>query len=203
MKEKKYIVYQYTSPSGKYYIGQTCRSLRERSGYDGRRYKRCAHFYSAILKYGFENFKVKVVMSNLSKKEADWLERYLISYYHSNESQFGYNITAGGKGTSGYVVSEETKQRLREFNTGKTLSEEHKRKISESNKGQKVSEKQREILRKCRLGKHLSEETKKKVSESLKGRLLSEEHKRKISESHKGKRLTEEQKLKLKGTRLN
>lgn len=33
--ERKYIVYKYTSPSGKVYIGQTYKSLQERAGLNG------------------------------------------------------------------------------------------------------------------------------------------------------------------------
>lgn len=44
------IVYKYTSPSGKSYIGQTSIDKQSREGKDGLYYKQCTAFYNAILK---------------------------------------------------------------------------------------------------------------------------------------------------------
>ena len=38
MGDKSYKIYQYLSPSKKKYIGQTCTSLKVRSGLDGQKY---------------------------------------------------------------------------------------------------------------------------------------------------------------------
>ena len=48
---KKYMVYAYTSPSSKKYIGQTCTSLSIRAN-NGEGYKTSPKFYQAIKKYG-------------------------------------------------------------------------------------------------------------------------------------------------------
>lgn len=48
---KKYVVYTYTSPSNKKYIGQTCNPLKVRAA-NGEGYKTCPKFYQAIKKYG-------------------------------------------------------------------------------------------------------------------------------------------------------
>lgn len=48
---KKYMVYVYTSPSSKKYIGQTCTSLSIRAN-NGEGYKTSPKFYQAIKKYG-------------------------------------------------------------------------------------------------------------------------------------------------------
>ena len=56
----KGIVYMYTSPENKKYIGQTIRSLASRAQ-QGKGYKGCHAFYAAILKYGWDNFQSKIL----------------------------------------------------------------------------------------------------------------------------------------------
>ncbi len=90
------IIYKYTSPSGKVYIGQTKRTIQERAkDKNGSGYKQCVIFYAAIKKYGFENFKVDIIEecenSLLNEKEKYW-----IMYYDSTNREKGYNIQEGG-----------------------------------------------------------------------------------------------------------
>ena len=73
------------------------------------------------------------------------------------------NMTDGGDGAYGVLVSEETRQKISEANKGKTRSDETRQKISEARKG-----------------KIRSEETRQKMSESLKGKARSEEKRQKI-----------------------
>lgn len=89
-----YKVYCYTSPNGKKYIGQTCQSLIARSGKSGQGYKASTKFYNAIQKYGFNTFQVEILKDNLSKHEADYLEKHYIAYYDTVNN--GYNIQSGG-----------------------------------------------------------------------------------------------------------
>jgi NUMOD3 motif len=112
--------------------------------------------------------------SNLTELGAFALERFYIRWYGRKDIGTGIlrNRTDGGDGVSGFVRSEETKQKLSEAGKGRTHSEETRKKISESQKG-----------------RTLSEETRKKMSESLKGKKHSEESKKKMSESKKAKRL--------------
>lgn len=85
-------VYKYTSPSSKSYIGQTIHSLIERSGLNGYKYKTCPIFFSAIKKYGFNNFKVEI-LGEYPLSELDKWEQYWIEYYDSYKK--GYNATFG------------------------------------------------------------------------------------------------------------
>ena len=57
--KKTYTVYCHTSPSGKRYVGITCKSLNSR-WQNGKGYLYNKHFYSAIQKYGWENFKHEI-----------------------------------------------------------------------------------------------------------------------------------------------
>lgn len=83
-----YIIYDHISPSGKHYIGQTCRKAEERWGANGGRYMaknakgQYVHslFANAILKYGWDNFKHEILFHNCSKELADTLEKAFIKY---------------------------------------------------------------------------------------------------------------------------
>ena len=103
--EKKYKIYKYTSPSGGVYIGQTKNSIEERAGLNGRNYmihnknkKTYAQtaIANAILKYGWDNFKKEILYDNLTKDEADELEKKLIK--EERENGICYNIADGGSG---------------------------------------------------------------------------------------------------------
>ena len=96
------IIYKYTSPSGKIYIGQTTQSLSERARFMGEGYRNCTAFYRAIQKYGFQNFSQEVLeeisYENLSelKEQLNKLEQYYISKFNSLVPN-GYNIRLGGE----------------------------------------------------------------------------------------------------------
>lgn len=192
-------VYMHTSPSNKVYIGITSREPKLRWG-NGCNYSSNEHFYRAIQKYGWDNFKHEILFSNLSLKEAKAKEIELIAFYDSTNPEKGYNITKGGESGNGNHHTELTKQKIRDAMKGRPSpmkgrehSEEVKRRISEKNKN-----------REKRSGFHLSEETKKKIGEANKGipKPKSEEHRRKISEAKRGTTFSEETKKKMRESRL-
>lgn len=130
-----YLVYKHITPNGKIYVGQT-NNLKKRWGANGKNYSRCPHFYNAIKKYGWNNIEHIVVYTELTKSEADYLEKYLIRYYNSDDSKYGYNLTAGGEGG---VQNEAARKKMSEAKKGKPsprkgskMSEEQKEKISKS-----------------------------------------------------------------------
>ena len=88
-------IYKYTSPSGKSYIGQTIRSLKERAGHNGKNYKGCSLFYQALKKYGLKNFMVEV-LAEVKKDQLDAAEIKYIQLFNSLAPS-GYNMTTGGK----------------------------------------------------------------------------------------------------------
>ena len=155
MEENNYVVYRHTSPSGKVYIGITCRKSEYRWN-NGKGYKNQILFYRSIQKYGWNNFKHEILYSGLNEISAKMIEEDLIYYYKKlNKS---YNNTDGGEGAKGRVP----------WNKGKHLSEETRNKMSESRKGKTF--------------KPHSEETRKKISDAKKGH-ISEDHKNKLIES--------------------
>lgn len=86
-------IYKYTSPSGKSYIGQTVQSLSERAGHNGKNYLSCKYFYSAIKKYGWENFIVEI-LGEFPQEQLNYQERRYIEIFNTL-SPSGYNIQFG------------------------------------------------------------------------------------------------------------
>ena len=110
------MVYMYVNKiDGKRYIGVTCQSLSKRAS-GGKGYRECTHFWNAIKKYGWYSFEPHVMRENLSKQEADALERYLIRRFKSSNPQYGYNIQKGGRSSGG--LSEKGRQILIDKQSG-------------------------------------------------------------------------------------
>lgn len=104
------IIYKYTNKiNGKIYIGQTINEVRRKGEHKAA--KEDSYFHKAIKKYGYENFKYKVLFNVCCSCSQD-LENMLnikettaIRFYKSDQRDYGYNISAGGGGRSGYKVS--------------------------------------------------------------------------------------------------
>ena len=112
-------VYKHTNKiNGKSYIGITSRKPEDRWGTNGYKYQsqksKYLCFSKAIQKYGWDNFTHEILFTGLTTEDACKKEKELISFYNS-KAPFGYNLTDGGEGTSGYEVSEEFKQRRSEL----------------------------------------------------------------------------------------
>ena len=125
-------------------------------------------FYNAIQKYGWNSIEHEIVFEGLSKYEACVKEQELISFYKSNTSDYGYNLTTGGESCE---VSEITRSKISKVHKGVPKSEEHRRKIGDSQRGAKNH----------MYGKHQTEEACRKMSESRTGKRLSEQHCQNIS----------------------
>lgn len=105
---KKYTVYLYTFPNGKQYCGQTGRTIeeRKRSGY---RY----YIGAAIQKYGWDNIKIEIVKDNLTKEEANKLEKEIIYLFDLRNHDKGYNLAKGGDGGFTRNITEEVKKQYK------------------------------------------------------------------------------------------
>ena len=135
---KRYRVYVHVCPNGKRYVGATTASKPEYRWKEGRGYWYNKHFYFDILKYGWDNIAHEVFEVD-SKEEMYRKEIELISFYHSNDPKFGYNLSAGGECSHlGCRHSEETRKKMSQSMKGKhhkPFSKETKRRMSEAHKG--------------------------------------------------------------------
>lgn len=91
---KTYTVYEHLFPNGKRYIGITS-TLCEKRWRKGEGYKTQIKMYRAINKYGWKNIQHNIIAENLNKKQAEDIERYLISALNTIDN--GYNVSIGGE----------------------------------------------------------------------------------------------------------
>jgi group I intron endonuclease len=164
--------------NGKIYVGQTV-NIRKRLIHhkcNGNKNYFQSLFDKAIVKYGSDQFQI--IRAECPEECLNYWESFLIKNLNSR-SPNGYNLTDGGDGVRGRVVSEEQKEKMRLSLCGRKrppFSEEWIRNLSESRRGEKNPN----------YGKTHTAEARQKISEAHKGKPLSEDHKRKIGDSERG-----------------
>ena len=197
-----YYTYAYLRKDGTpYYIGK---------GKGSRCYKRGRRGCNPPL----DKSRIIFLKQNLTQEEAFRHEIYMIAIFGRIDKGTGIlrNLTNGGEGSSGYVHTNESKEKIGEASRGLKRNEETKRRISASKKGKphrkgiKMSETAREnISRAARQRPPASSKTREKMSEAQRNRSprapVSEETRRKQSEAKKGRKLSEETKLKMSQVR--
>ena len=109
-------------------------------------------------KYGQENFKFKIIESDISLELLNIKEKFYINKYNTFDN--GYNLTKGGKGKRGFEVSKETKEKMREASKGFTMSEKQKEKISKTKTGTTLSKKTKRKISKSLIGNKRGQKTK-------------------------------------------
>lgn len=123
-------LYIHLFPNGKVYVGITSQTLNRRwrsgYGYMGQ------PVYNAILKYGWKNIKHIVLFEDLSKEEAEKLEKYYIKKFNSLSHKNGYNVSSGG-----YNFEEISRHKLSllgqaKFKNGYKLTENQYKKLLEA-----------------------------------------------------------------------
>jgi len=192
-----------------FYVGKGCGSRAE----DGLVFCGYNPFKERIIKKITDCKLVPLIFKlkeNLLEKDAYLLEKNVIASIGRFDLGKGplCNLTDGGEGPSGKILSEETKQkisiriqeiskdplvreRLRKAALGKIRhsmphSPETKKRIGEAAKGRKDSEDTRKKKSNSFKGRKYSSEHNQKISKALTGKKLSDEHRKSLSESHKG-----------------
>lgn len=110
--EKPAIVYQAVNLiNGHRYIGATSQTLGTRKSKHRHEARKsgssCRHFHSAIRHYGWNSFHFTVIAHFDNSKDAFLAEVRPIADFKPE-----YNITRGGEGTPGHVVSKETRAKI-------------------------------------------------------------------------------------------
>lgn len=117
--------------NGKKYIGITSQKPTKRWA-NGLGYAGCPKFYNAILKHGWDAFRHDLLFTDLSQEEAERLEVELIAKYKTQDPKYGYNLSAGGGGCTGYKLTEDQIARQKAALKGRVFSDEHKQHIKEN-----------------------------------------------------------------------
>jgi len=178
VENKIFLIYKFTNKiNGKSYIGFTCR------GFELRMYehvylstkKSNFKFHQALKKYGIDNFNYEILENNiLSRADANIREIYYIELF--NTFRNGYNMTKGGSYQSEYILTETSREKMRNAKLGTTQSFETKTKRSKSLKGVPKSEQHKINSGNALKGKRRSDETKINISQSRTGKCLGSEN---------------------------
>lgn len=177
----KYLLYLLENKiNNKKYVGQTMRSLDVRIKQHLKDAESGSNYliHRAIRKYGIDNFNISVIKQDIEDKDIDDLEKFYIDEFNTYyENGFGYNQTLGGRGTKGYIFTEEIRSKIGRANTPDRYTLERSNKISLSLKGKPFSEEHR---------KHISEVAKNRIGElnSFYNKHHSDNSKLKISEAN-------------------
>jgi hypothetical protein len=147
------------------------------------KYSRNPFWKNVVAKAGYE---VEIISILENWKDCCELEQLLISEYGRADLGTGplVNLTNGGEGIVGRIVSEKERQRMKIAFKGRKHSEESKAKIALAG-----------------IGRTVSDETKTKLSLAKKGKPLSEEHKEKLKLSKKN--ISDETKARMKAAKQN
>ena len=185
-------VYMHIAPNNKKYIGIThCKPEYRWSNGEGYR-RHHTHFYNAIKKYGWNNFEHIVLATDLSEDWACQLERIFICKYRCTDPNYGYNVMPGGDCSCNHrIVSEDTREKLRQARLGRTVSKETRKKISDSLKGHTHGPRPDDVKEKIRrgnLGRTFSEETLEKMRQAKLGKKRDPEAVKKFKETMAKKR---------------
>lgn len=110
----KGIIYcAYNKINGKRYIGKTIKDLNQRINlhyYSSS----CTAFHRALMKYPKENWEWSIIDYGENESDLAQKEQYWILYYDTyNNPNKGYNLTKGGEGSVGVIVSEDHKKKTR------------------------------------------------------------------------------------------
>lgn len=104
------VIYMYTAPNGKKYIGQTWNEQKRR--WDHRSVAgKDSLFHRAIRKYGKDSFEYEILYSGIDTQEQlNKLESQSIAEFNTI-APHGYNLTTGGEGGKHH---EQSKQKMRD-----------------------------------------------------------------------------------------
>lgn len=185
------IIYVVTNTvNGKQYVGQTTKSLKKRwSGHTSGSSGHCRALWSAICKYGKESFVIAPVdvgsdKFSLDQAEMRWVEKL------NTLAPNGYNLTAGGgsvgkhsletiekrrQSLMGHPTSQETRERIRASQKGRSLSPAHREAlwVPKKNRTQEGIESRKEAIRNAYA--RMTQETKSQFGQHRVGTKHSEE----------------------------
>ena len=130
--------------------------------------------------------RIEIIERGLTEDAAFAAERRLIATYGRRNNRTGVllNLTDGGDGPVGRVVSQETRELLSQINTGKTVSPEVRAKMSAALKGRKHSPEHVARRAASRCGSRVRPETLTKMRDAGVRQMQNPEARARIAESN-------------------
>lgn len=130
--QKGYCLYAHICQANdKVYIGIS-KDVKKRWAGKIHAYKNSTLFQNALKKYGWDGFIHIVICDSLTLEEACEKEKQWIEAY--KKEGMSYNLTDGGEGHLGILLTEEQKQKLRDIRLGSHPTKETRKKQSEAQK---------------------------------------------------------------------
>ena len=174
----KYSVYMHIFPNNKVYIGITTKTNMRERWRKGKGYSHNNLMMKAINKYGWENIEHKILYTDLDEQKAREIEIQLIKEYNSTDSNYGYNLSTGGEGATGYkhtpeqiekakrnrgpyIFTKEQREKMGIASKKVWSNEEYKKRMKEIHKnrkhkkGYKISKEGIENIKKTRKVKYI------------------------------------------------
>ena len=218
MSQSTYSVYIHTTPDGKKYIGST----RQNPIYRWRRgggYKGNTRFHKAILQYGWDEISHEVVASGMDHDTAMNMEIELISKYHTQDHEFGFNVKNGGQSfgdhSDEFIKNIKDRMKGNKYSSGRKMGKYQAEALRKANVGSKNpskykgihihTDKTKKIISEKAIERWKDPEKRKRYMESLRdvsgeknpryGSKLSDETKQKIREKAIGRKVSAETRL--------
>lgn len=177
VENDNFYVYMYTNPltMTPFYVGKGrndrayshLNSTRER---DKNPHKR--NILNKLLSLEVDPI-IEFIGEGLTEREAFDLEKYTIARFgreHGNPSGPLVNCTDGGEGSTGFRMTQESRDKMSIARTGLVPSQESRIKISKANKGKKKSDETKLKISMAKRGKKMPESFKEIMSE--RGKML-------------------------------
>lgn len=111
--------------SNKLYVGKTNNFDYRLSKHKQASKKPKYYFHKALAKHGIDAFNYFIIEEWESEQDCLEAEIFWIEFFRSNYPEYGYNLTEGGEGSSGYKHTPESIAKLRIVNANKTLGMKH------------------------------------------------------------------------------
>ncbi|MCD7712097.1 MAG: GIY-YIG nuclease family protein [Firmicutes bacterium] len=159
-------IYRWTSPSGKYYIGQAIDPQRRKKEFTTNPFNYTYTSNDSAIdrarkKYpNFNDWEYKILAYADNEEELNELEIKYIAFYESTNSRKGYNSTKGGDGSLGTAWGSEAQ--LEALKNRRSYKGE-----ANPNFGKHHTEETKEKIRNARLGSKQSAETIMKKSKPI------------------------------------
>ncbi len=179
-------IYKITSPSNHIYIGQSRDIDRRINVYRKYNCIKQPRLYNSLIKYGFENHKIEIVLNISESANEDVLDMCEVAYikYYKNIGSSLLNLTDGGR--KGFI-SNETKLKIRKSRTGLKQSLETIEKIKATKKLRSENRTTKRPYKNTEGQRYAISRMNEanKANHPSRGRQISEAQKIKVRESHK------------------